>query len=237
MSRRIARLLVLPAVAFLAATAAPPAAAAPVDGRGAAVFSTVEEYSHSWRALMSLEGTFSVGGQTYGFFGNVYAYNNCCSYLGSSGSGYWYFSGTLISPLGVGSTTTSSSPMTYTRTTIVPDYLYTMEMRLTAPAWAYLPDGSTVNYNVSFTISGLLSDDDLEPRCGAWPGCRYDATYVQNEGPPLVGVSPTGGASSTGVSVGYGNSTTSGGLACVSVTGVCSGGSIANVCVTGGCAE
>jgi hypothetical protein len=212
---------------------APPAAAGPVDGAGAVVVSWVESGSYWWEMSLNLEGTFTVAGQTYGFFGPLQAYNWCCSPLGSSGSGSWYFSGWLIgADTWTGSTSAWSGSMTYSRTEIVPGTTYRLDLYLSSPASAYLPDGSTVNFNVNFTVTGTLTDGTpLDGTCGPYPGCEYDATYTQYDTPSLVDVSVTGGATSSGVSVGLNDSTAHGGLLCVSATGTCSGGAVANVCL------
>lgn len=244
--RRNGRLLVRTLVTMLvvhagvAVSASSPASAAPVEGRGTTVGSYVTEYSYSWRASMSVEGTFAVNGLTYGYFGTVEAWNYCCSYMGTSGSGYWYFNGFLI---GAGTfagaaSSSSSSSMSYTRTPIVNGVGSTLAMRMSGPAHAYLPDGSSVNFNLAFDFSGVLTGGDVTTGlCGFYPGCSYTATYRQQDTPSLVEVSPTGGATSTGVSVGWDNSATYGGLACVSVTGSCSGGSVVNVCPSSGCSR
>ena len=219
-----------------------PAAADTVDGTGAVVNGSVEETPYSWRAFMGVEGSFVLSGQTYGFFGQLEAHNNCCSSLGSSGTGTWQFSGTLISPTGaldgfVGSAGAWSGSMSYTRSEIAPGTLYSLDMRLSGPASAYLPDGRTVGFDIAFDLGGELVDDTpLDGSCGWYPGCSYEGTYNQHDRPSVVAVSATGGATSSGVSVGWGDSSAYGGSVCVSATGDCYGASGGvGVCPFGRC--
>lgn len=191
----IAATTMMVAVALAAATPASPAgAAAPGDGTGA-IGGTLRESPGFWSISLRLQGSFALSGRTYGFFGQLDA-NSCCSPMGSSGGGTWHFGGWLLSADSVlsgtvGVAVASSATMNYARSELTPGAPYWLDMQLSGPATADLPDGRSVNFHVEFSVQGKLSyNSPLSGSC-YYVACSYDGTYNEVASPS----GPTGSES------------------------------------------